>query len=250
MRQATPLRLLLITGMLVLIEIACRVGWIPRLTMIPPSRMVTGLIALLQSGQVNVDIFGSLRAIAISLVASIIVGFIGGAVLHGLPRARRVLDPFFAAYYSVPTFIFYPLIIVLVGFGDGPKIIIAFAHAVVVMMTNTLNGLDRVPTVLRKTARIHRLSPLETTWRVVLPSAAPSIFAGMKFAMAYSFVGVLGAEFILSTAGIGFQIGVAFNSFDNVTMYALILLVFLTVSAVNSVVFSWERRILNRRGIA
>ena len=59
---------------------------------------------------------------------------------------------------------------------------------------------------------------------------------------------MLGAEFILSSSGLGYQIALAFNNFDNVTMYSLILFVVVVVSGVNSALFSWERRILRRRG--
>ena len=81
----------------------------------------------------------------------------------------------FATYYAVPVFAFYPFFIVVFGLGDLPQILIAFMLGVVAMIVNTLNGLDRVPTVLLKTARIMRLSPLQTARRLTLPSAAPYI---------------------------------------------------------------------------
>ena len=85
----------------------------------------------------------------------------------------------------------------------------------VAVIMNTLNGLDRVPPVLLKTARIHRLGPVATALKVALPYAAPYIFTGFKLAVAYSFIGVIGAEFITSRTGIGYEIGFAYNNFDN-----------------------------------
>ena len=70
---------------------------------------------------------------------------------------RDTLDPLFATYYAVPVFAFYPLLIVLFGLGDLPQILIAFMLGVVAVIVNTLNGLDRVPRVLLKTARIMRM---------------------------------------------------------------------------------------------
>ena len=72
-----------------------------------------------------------------------------------LARLRDTLDPLFATYYAVPVFAFYPFLIVVFGLGDLPQILIAFMLGVVAVIVNTLNGLDRVPRVLLKTARIH-----------------------------------------------------------------------------------------------
>ena len=71
---------------------------------------------------------------------------------------REALDPLFATYYAIPVFAFYPLLIILFGLGDAPQIVIAFMLGVVAVIVNTLNGLDRVPRVLLKTARIARMS--------------------------------------------------------------------------------------------
>ena len=68
------------------------------------------------------------------------------------------------------------------------------------MIVNTLNGLDRVPRVLKKTARINRLGPLETACASRLPYASPYLLTGAKLAVAYSLIGIIGAEFIMSRA--------------------------------------------------
>lgn len=116
-------------------------------------------------------------------------------------------------------------------------------------MINTLNGLDRVLPVLLKTARILGLGRAETLWRVVLPSAAPYVLTGVKLAIAYSFIGVVGSEFILSSGGLGYQIGFAYHNFDNRTMYALILFILSLVLIINMSLHAWEKTLLARRGL-
>ena len=54
-------------------------------------------------------------------------------------------------------------------------------------------------------------------WRIRLPAAAPHLFSGLKLAVAYSFIGVIAGEFILSTKGVGHEIAYAYNNFDNPT---------------------------------
>ena len=76
-------------------------------------------------------------------------------MLYWLPPLRRAFDPFLAAYYALPHFAFYPLLIVIFGLGSLPLIVLATLFAMVAMIVATLAGLDRVPRVLIKTARMH-----------------------------------------------------------------------------------------------
>jgi NitT/TauT family transport system permease protein len=120
--------------------------------------------------------------------------------------------------------------------------------AMVAMIVATLAGLDRVPRVLLKTARVHRLSPFEEMWRIRLPAAAPHLFSGIKLAVAYSFIGVIAGEFILSTMGVGHEIAYAYDNFDNPRMYGLILFVLAVVTIFNMLVYAYERHLAKRRG--
>jgi NitT/TauT family transport system permease protein len=155
----------------------------------------------------------------------------------------------FATYYAIPVLAFYPMFIIIFGLGNVPKILIAFMLGVVAVIVNTLNGLDRVPRVLIKSARIARLSPTQTALKITLPFAAPFILTGVKFAIAYALIGIIGSEFIMSTDGMGFEIAFAYNNFDNATMYPLILLVVLVSISANMLLGMWERKILSRRGL-
>lgn len=248
MKRATKVRIIVLVGLVLFIEFLCRVGIIARFTMIPPSEMVTGLYNLLVSGKMNSDMLTTLSSVAISLVASIVVGTIAGAIIHALPRVRRTIDPLLATYYSVPVFVFYPMFIVLFGLNDVPKIVIGFLYAVAAVVINTLNGLDRIPLVLLKTGHIYKMSRANIAMRIVLPFAAPYLFTGVKLAIAYSFIGVIGSEFILSSDGLGHSISYAYHNFDNVTMYSLILFILLVVLTVNMSLHAWEKVLMQRRG--
>jgi NitT/TauT family transport system permease protein len=149
---------------------------------------------------------------------------------------------------SRPITRFYPLLIILFGLGDAPQILIGFMLAVVAVIVNTLNGLDRVSRVHMKTARVYRLGPVATALKITLPSAAPYVLTGVKLAVAYAFIGVIGAEFIMSRTGIGYEISFAFNNFDNKTMYPLILLIIVISILINSTLSRWERLLMQRRG--
>lgn len=248
MSPIAALRIAVVAAAVLLLELACRAGWISPQTVIPPSAMAATLGRLLAAGELNKDLATTLGNVTVAFVTAVAGGVCAGVLLHGAPRLRRLADPFLAAYYAVPVFVFYPLFIALFGMHNGPIQAIGFLFAVVAVIVNTLNGLDRIPRVLLKTARMHRLGPLATALRIKLPCALPQLFTGVKLAVAYSIIGVIAAEFILSSAGLGYAISHAYNNFDNPRMYALMLLIIVLATAINGLLHSWEQRLRARRG--
>ena len=232
-----------------LLEIVCRVGLIDHRVVIPPSEMADALVRLLASGRANEQIIRTFGIVVAAALISIAGGFVLGAVIHALPRVRQALDPFFATYYAVPIFIFYPVLIVIFGLSATPIVLMGVATAIVAMIIATLNGLDRVPRVLAKVARVHRMGRIGTAVLLKLPAAAPHLFTGVKLAVSYAFIGVIASEFILAPSGLGRVISDAYTDFNNRQMYALMLLLVIVATAVNMLLHLLDQRWAERRGI-
>jgi NitT/TauT family transport system permease protein len=247
MTRVGLIRLAVIVALLGALELACQSGLISRRTIIPPSEMATTLWKLLASGAINADIERTLGIVVIVIVLSIVLGFALGVAIHALPRLREALDPLFATYYAVPIFIFYPVLIAIFGLSIIPIVLIGVATAVVAMIIATLNGLDRVPRVLTKVARVHRLGRLATALQLQLPAAAPYLFTGVKLSVSYGFIAVIAAEFILSPAGLGRDIADAYADFNNRRMYALILFLLIVAAIVNGALHAFDMRYTERR---
>jgi len=248
MTRAGWLRLAVIAAAIAVLELACRAGLIDRRVMVSPSEMATALIGILASGTINGDIARTLGVVAAAVALSLTLGFALGLLIHALPRLREALDPFFATYYAVPIFIFYPVLIAIFGLSLVPILLIGVATAIVAMIIATLNGLDRVPRVLTKIARVHRMGRLATAIRLQLPAAAPHLFTGVKLSVSYGFIAVIAAEFILAPAGLGRDIADAYADFNNRRMYALMLFVLLIATVVNMALHAWDLRWGERRG--
>jgi NitT/TauT family transport system permease protein len=242
-------RIVILAGAVALFEALCAAGVIGRLTMQPPHRIITDLISMLASGALNKSIVLTLGHALAAFAIAMTLGVASALVLHRVRRVRDTLELLFATYYAIPVFAFYPLLIILFGLGDAPQIFIGAMLGVVAVIVNTLNGLDRVPAVLVKTARIQRMGPAETAWRITLPCAAPYVLTGAKLAVAYAFIGIIGAEFIMSNGGMGYEISYAYNNFDNATMYPLIVLIVAVSIAVNTLIARWEKELMARRGL-
>ena len=246
-RKLTLARILVVAVAVGLLELLCRAHVIKPLVMIAPSEMFAAMWSLLASGEISVDIARTFTTVAAAFAGAVVSGFVLGALVHALPRLRRVIDPLLASYYAVPFFVFYPLLVALFGLTIMPLMAIAFGFAVPAMMIATILGLDRVPRVLLKVARIHRMSRVATVARIVLPAALPNLMNGIKLALAYAFIGVIAGEFILSGTGLGYAISFAYQSFDNRAMYGLMLFVLLVAVIANGILYVWEGRLARRR---
>jgi NitT/TauT family transport system permease protein len=249
MRPAAICRILLVIGVVAALEVLCLVGVIDKITMQPPHRIALDLVKIVASGSLNGAILKTMGNAVLAFVIALIAGVAVAIVLHRIRWLRDMLDPLFATYYAIPVFAFYPLLIILFGLGDAPQIFIGAMLGVVAVIVNTLIGLDRVPSVLLKTAWINGLGPVETALRVTLPYAAPYILTGAKLAVAYSMIGIIGAEFIMSRGGMGYEISFAYTNFDNATMYPLIVLILVFSIVINALLAKWEKTLMTRRGL-
>lgn len=246
-RAALLVRTGVLVGAVLLLEALCRTGVIDPLTVIPPSAMVASMIGLIGSGQVTEAASQTFATVLSAFVLAIGLGVLAGAGVHATPRLRRAVDPLLASYYSVPTFIFYPLLVALMGLSMAPLVVLGVMSATPAVVIATLSGLDSVPPVLRRVARVQRLGRARTLWLIVLPAAMPYLFSGFKLALAYALIGVIAGEFILSGNGLGFAISFAYQSFDNQGMYGLMLFVLLVAVTANGALFVWEARLARRR---
>ena len=168
MTRAGWIRLLLIAGALALLEVACRYGFVSRDAVIPPTTMIQGAWRAIASEETRADIWLTLQNVTLSLILSLVIGTAAGLLLHKATRLRRALDPLLASYYAVPTFVFYPLFIVLFGLNRWPLIAIGFLFAVVAVIINTLDGLARVPRVFVRTAAVMRLTRTHYALHIIL----------------------------------------------------------------------------------
>lgn len=230
------------------LELLCRAGVINRVTMIPPTEMAGSLWDILRSGRFNSDIFFTLYNVIAAALLAIVLGFLLGAGLHAVPRLRRPVEPLLSAYYAIPTFVFYPLLIVAFGVGRAALIVMGAIFGIVAMIVNTALGLDHVPPAVARTGSILKLDAVRNLILIRLPAAAPHLITGVKLAVAYSVIGIVAGEFILATAGIGKRVSFAYDNFDNRTMYGLLLLLLIAVMIVNGVLSVWEKRLHRRFG--
>jgi NitT/TauT family transport system permease protein len=162
----------------------------------------------------------TLVAFAISVILGIILSI--GIVYSRL--LDRTLFTSLVATNAVPKVAIAPLFILWIGIGIESKILIAILVSIFPMVVDSVVGLRSVDPGLLDLARAYRGSTLQTFWKIRLPNALPSIFAGMKVAISLSLVGTIVGEFVGSNWGLGFVILQSQGQYNTARVFAAILI--------------------------
>jgi NitT/TauT family transport system permease protein len=145
----------------------------------------------------------TLLATLTAFVLSGFTGVLGGLLLVEVPLFRKLIDPFLTALNSMPRIALAPIFILWFGIGLGSKIALAFSLGFFIVLNNTIAGMRNIDPVLMRLSHTLGCSSFQQFWKITLPWAIPSVFAGLKLALIYSFLGVVTSEMIASRVGLG-----------------------------------------------
>src|SRR6516164_7080273 len=216
------------------LEAVCRAHLVRPTDLVPPSVMVRAMATALVEPATLYDLWQTVRSVSASVAIAALVGVAAGILLHALPRLRGACEPFIASYYALPLFALYPLLVVVLGVGTLPIVFTGTLYAAMSVLIGTLSGLDHVPQVFRKVAKVHRLDPFRTLVRIYIPSCSAEILGGITLGVSYAFVVVIASEFLLAPAGIGHDIADSYMSFKIERMYGLMLALVILAIVINA----------------
>jgi NitT/TauT family transport system permease protein len=128
-------------------------------------------------------------------------------------------------FYATPMVALIPFILSLMGFGFGPKVLVVFLFAVFPILYNTVEGARSIKPELIEVARSFRSSEWALWREVMLPYTLPFTMTGVRQAIGRGLVGMIAAEFFLSSTGLGQVIMVASQNFDTGSVFGMILVI-------------------------
>jgi len=172
--------------------------------LVSPSAVLKSLVVQVEEGELFSQLLASLRRDLSGFALGSLVGLLLGSAM-GLSRlADRLLGPSFDAAKQVAVFAWIPLISVWCGTGETAKVVFIALAAFYPVVVNAFEGIRSVSREHVEVARAYRFSRLQTFKNVILPAALPSIFSGLHLALIYSWLGTLGAEYLLAPGpGVG-----------------------------------------------
>lgn len=191
------------------------------------------------------DVFASLGRLAAGWGIAVVVGIAAGVLLGRSRTAMEYVGPLMAFIRAVPPPALVPVFITLLGIGAPMQISVIVFGVVWPILLNTVDGARSVDPVKVDTAASFRISRGQWIFGVVLPSAMPKVFAGLRVSLSLALVLMVISELVGSTNGIGYQLVFSQHQFDLPTMWAGIVLLGVLGYLLNTALLAAERRVLN-----
>lgn len=154
----------------------------------------------------------SLQRVAIGFSLAAIVGIVIGAIIGQSVWAMRGLDPIFQVLRTVPPLAWLPISLAAFRDANPSAIFVIFITSIWPVIINTAVGIRNIPQDYRNVGAVLRLNAVEFFFKIMVPSAAPYIFTGLRIGVGLSWLAIVAAEMLTGGVGIGFFIWDAWNS--------------------------------------
>jgi ABC-type nitrate/sulfonate/bicarbonate transport system permease component len=159
------------------------------------------------------DVVPSVLRLLAGFAVAIVIA-VGLGVLIGTSRTvRGMLEPVLEFFRAIPPPVLVPIFILLFGIGDGMKILVIAFGCMWPILLNTVEGVRAVDSVLSDTARVYRITGGARLRKLVLPSASPQIYAGLRQGLSVAIILMVISELFAASNGLGFAVVQAQRSF-------------------------------------
>lgn len=240
---AIVLTLALIAGW----QLAVSLGNVPQYLLPPPS----AIVADLKTDWVVLGpaLWVTLREVLIGFVIATITGIGLAVLLHLFGPLRRAMYPILIASQTIPVVVLAPILVILLGYGILPKLVIVALICFFPIVVNGLDGLRAVDDDFISMMYTLDASRWAIFRRVEFPGALPSIFSGMRIAATFASIGAVFGEWAGSSAGLGYVMLEATPNLLTSRIFAAILLLtvislvlFGLVSLIERIAVPWAPR--------
>jgi NitT/TauT family transport system permease protein len=204
------------------VEVAIRAGVINRHVVPLPSQVLLALPRIIAEEDILSRFLmtaGEAAAAGLLLVA---VAIPTGVLLHRARLLCEAVESWIGAMAAAPLVLIYPLFLVIFGRTALTIIMIGFAAGLAPIILKTLEGLRATRPVLINVGHSFKLSRAQQFWKILLPSALPSIFVGLRLGLIFALINVVGVEFLINFGGLGQLINDLAERYDLPAMYATI----------------------------
>ena len=193
--------------------------------MVPFSTTLVRLWQLVTTWQFIAQFLDSARLFLTGFFLALAVGMPLGLLLARARVLRVGIEPYIMTLYATPMVALIPFILSMMGFGFAPKVLVVFLFAVFPVLYNTVEGARIIKPEMIEVARSFRSGEWALWREVMLPYTLPYTMTGVRQAIGRALVGMIAAEFFLSSTGLGQLIMSASQNFDTGGVFASILII-------------------------
>ncbi len=234
-------------AVIVLWQLGGSAGWISPEFLPAPWSILSAFAGLAASGELLHHLGVSIGRAGLGYVIGGVLGLLLGVLTGLFRKAEYLLDPSVQVLRLVPHLAIAPLIILWFGFGEMSKVAIILSGAFFPLYINTFMGIRSVDNKLFEVARVLGFGPLQKLHRLILPAALPGILLGLRLSMAVAWIGLVVAELIGSSSGVGFLINEAKQNSNTEVIFVGIIIFAIVGKLIDSLFRVIERKLLHWR---
>lgn len=199
---------------------------------------------LFGSQQMLVHLAATLTGTLAAFVLGSVAGILTGLLFVTYPLIERFLDPILAGLNALPRIALAPLFLLWFGLGIASKIALGFSLTYFIVLSSTVAGARSVNTDHLTLARTLGATSTQVFRRITLPSAVPTVFAGLRLGLIYALLGVIGGEIVAAQRGLGQLITFLAGTFQINGVFAVLLLLSLLGTGLTWLMSAAENRLL------
>jgi NitT/TauT family transport system permease protein len=193
-------------GLLLLWQLLLMAGFGDRRFIPAPTDIAVRFWALIQNGELALHTGVTLLRVFAGYVIGAVPAIVVGLLMAMFKPVRIFFDPLIATLFPIPKIALMPLLLLALGFGDASKIALVAIAVFFPVTVNTYVGAANIEKIYWDVAKNYGASQTVLFTRVVFFGALPMIFAGLRIALAVSFIVLVAAEFVATKSGIGYLI--------------------------------------------
>jgi NitT/TauT family transport system permease protein len=241
--------LLFLLALLALWQAVWSLGLLPSYSLPSPSQVAARLAQLAREGTLWPSVQASVVRMVLGFALSALLGLALGLAMGLSATADSCLRSLFLGMQTLPSVAWVPIALLLFGLGSAAIYFVIVMSSTAAMAIATADGIAHIPPLYLRAARSLGTSGGTLATRVALPAALPSVITGIKLGWTLGWHGVVSAELIKSSVGLGFLLHAGRELNDASQVVGIMLVTILIGMLLDRLLFTWfERRIRVRWG--
>ena len=222
-------------------ELSVDLQWVNSSFIVSPSRIIITTVDLLRSGELLDHIAATLGRMFAGFFAGSVAGLLLGLAMGWSKTVRAILNPFVSIVYPLPKIALLPLIMLLIGIGEAPIILIVTLGAFFPVLVNTITGVVNIDPIYFDAAKNYGAGRFTIFTKVLLPGSLPMAFAGFRLALGIALLLAVVVELSIATKGLGAMLWLSWETLRVERIYVAIAVI-ATIALVFNPVLELVRR--------